>query len=97
MSSIFDGGRYVPFSLDGWDPLGDFHFIGNLAATVPHAVFPDETTSFVSVRMDWKETPEAHVMKAELPGLKKNEVKVKVEGAKRRREGGTGVGHGPPK
>ncbi|KAE8022807.1 hypothetical protein FH972_008576 [Carpinus fangiana] len=79
MSSILGGGRYDPFSLDGWDPLGDFHFKGNLAAAVPHAVFPNETTSFVSVRMDWKETPEAHVMKAVLPGLKKDEVKVKVE------------------
>lgn len=79
MSSIFGGCRYDPFSLDGWDPLGDFHFKGNLAAAVPRAVFPNETTSFVSVRMDWKETPETHVLKAELPGLKKDEVKVAVE------------------
>lgn len=71
MSSIF-GGRYDPFSLDGWewDPLGDFHFKGN------------ETTSFVSARMDWKDTPEAHVVKAELPGLKKDQVKVEVEEGK---------------
>lgn len=29
-------------------------------------------------QMDWRETPEAHIFKADLPGLRKEEVKVQV-------------------
>ncbi|KAG5068921.1 hypothetical protein JHK85_001298 [Glycine max] len=38
-----------------------------------------EVSAFVNARVDWKETPESHVFKADLPGLKKEEVKVEVE------------------
>ncbi|KAL4610721.1 hypothetical protein ACB092_08G071500 [Castanea dentata] len=41
--------------------------------------FFGETSALVNTRVDWKETPEAHVFKADLPGLKKEEVKVEVE------------------
>ncbi|RVW60771.1 18.2 kDa class I heat shock protein [Vitis vinifera] len=41
--------------------------------------FPEKTASFANTRIDWKETPEAHVFKADLPGVKKEEVKVEVE------------------
>ncbi|CAI9762990.1 unnamed protein product [Fraxinus pennsylvanica] len=39
----------------------------------------NETSQFAATRIDWKETPESHVFKADLPGLKKEEVKVEVE------------------
>ncbi|KAH6769169.1 HSP20-like chaperones superfamily protein [Perilla frutescens var. frutescens] len=65
--SIF-GRRSDPFSLDVWDPFPDWQVsTGN------------ETSQFAATRIDWKETPEAHVFKADVPGLKKEEVKVEVE------------------
>ncbi|XP_074562118.1 16.9 kDa class I heat shock protein 2-like [Curcuma longa] len=73
-SNIFD-----PFSLDVFDPFQGFPFdvFRSLAERQPG--FVDETSAFANTRIDWKETPEAHVFKADLPGVKKEEVKVEVE------------------
>ncbi|KAL5580874.1 hypothetical protein UlMin_013316 [Ulmus minor] len=68
-SSIFD-----PFSLDVWDPFKDFPF-----SSSPLQELSRENSAFANTRIDWKETPEAHVFKADLPWLKKEEVKVEVE------------------
>ncbi|CAM8911159.1 unnamed protein product [Rhodiola kirilowii] len=65
--SVFGGRRssvFDPFSLDVWDPFKDMS---------------KEASAIVNARVDWKETPEAHVFKADLPGLKKEEVIVEVE------------------
>ncbi|XP_023740838.1 17.8 kDa class I heat shock protein [Lactuca sativa] len=68
-SSVFD-----PFSLDIWDPFQGFSSVLN---NLPES--SRETAAITNARIDWKETPEAHVFKADLPGLKKEEVKVEVE------------------
>ncbi|KAG8639504.1 hypothetical protein MANES_14G148744v8 [Manihot esculenta] len=68
-SSFFGGRRtnvFDPFSLDFWDPFYGFPF-------------PSTSLSFSKTRIDWKETPEAHVFKVDLLGIKKEAVKVEVE------------------
>ncbi|XVF05517.1 hypothetical protein REPUB_Repub05bG0178900 [Reevesia pubescens] len=77
--SLFGGRRtnvFDPFSLDVCDPFDGF-FNSALTNNVPSSA--RETSAFANARIDWKETPEAHVFKADLPGLKKEEVKVEVE------------------
>lgn len=74
--SLFGGRRsniMDPFSLDIWDPFKDFSFLASSSDA------SRETSAIVNTRVDWKETPEAHVFKADLPGIKKEEVKVEVE------------------
>ncbi|XP_042494046.1 18.1 kDa class I heat shock protein-like [Macadamia integrifolia] len=80
LSPSFFGGRRTisnPFSMEIWDPFNDFPFSTSLS--IPRTQFSNETDAFVNARIDWKETPQAHIFKADLPGLKKEEVKVEVE------------------
>ncbi|GAB2274350.1 hypothetical protein Dimus_009114 [Dionaea muscipula] len=83
-SSLFGGGRrtnvFDPFSLDIWDPFDGF-FTSALANASGGGSARD-TAQFVSTQIDWKENPEAHIFRADLPGLKKEEVKVEVEEGK---------------
>ncbi|KAG2670184.1 hypothetical protein I3760_14G072000 [Carya illinoinensis] len=76
--SLFSGRRtnvFDPFSLDLWDPFDGF--LPSAIANVPSSA--RETAALANLRIDWKETPKAHVFHADLPGLKKEEVKVEVE------------------
>ncbi|XP_004246305.1 17.3 kDa class I heat shock protein-like [Solanum lycopersicum] len=64
-SNIFD-----PFSLDLWDPFP-------ISTNTPYSA--PEISDFANAKIDWKETPESHVFKVDVPGIKKEEVKVEVE------------------
>ena len=74
-STAFD-----PFSLDVWDP---FRAFTDLAAGGPSGQFVNEASAIANTQIDWKETPEAHIFKADLPGLKKEEVKIELEEGQR--------------
>lgn len=71
-SNIFD-----PFSLDHWDPVGRCPFIQSFAS--PISVDECSPPPAFYARADWKETPGAHVFEVDLPGMKKEEVEVKLE------------------
>ncbi|KAM7277400.1 hypothetical protein ACFE04_019266 [Oxalis oulophora] len=81
--SIFGTGRrnnvFDPFSLDVWDPFQDFSFDSVVANPNSSSSLARDTSAFAVARFDWKETPDANVIKADLPGLKKEETKVEVE------------------
>ncbi|XP_010543757.1 PREDICTED: 17.8 kDa class I heat shock protein-like [Tarenaya hassleriana] len=68
-SSVFD-----PFSFDTWDP-----FLNWPTAFGGRSDVASDTAALANARVDWRETPEAHVFKADLPGLRKEEVKVELE------------------
>ncbi|KAI3983621.1 hypothetical protein MKX01_000633 [Papaver californicum] len=77
-TNVFD-----PFSLDVWDPFQGFPFSGSGSSSsalfFPGSEISKETSQSANTRIDWKETPEAHIFRADLPGVKKEEVKVEVE------------------
>lgn len=67
-NSVFD-----PFDFgSAWDPFQ------SLLGSAPSLQFARDAHSMASTQIDWRETPEAHIFKADLPGLRKEEVHVQV-------------------
>lgn len=52
---------FDPFSLEVWDALKNFP-LSSALSTSSH-----DNSAFVTTRIDWKETPEAHVLRVDLP------------------------------
>ncbi|KAI3879375.1 hypothetical protein MKX03_009350 [Papaver bracteatum] len=76
-TNVFD-----PFSLDIWDPFQGFPFSDSSSSALSfpaRSEISKETSQLANTRIDWKEIPEAHIFRADLPGIKREEVKVEVE------------------
>ncbi|XP_022755845.1 18.1 kDa class I heat shock protein-like [Durio zibethinus] len=61
------GNNFDSFSVDVWDPFKDFPSLSQ------------KNSDFVYARVDWKETPEAHVFTIYYLDMTKEEVKVEIE------------------
>jgi HSP20 family protein len=55
-----------------WDPF-------DLMDDTPFKSFAQNARAMVTTKVDWLETEDAHIFKADLPGLKKEDVKVTLE------------------
>ncbi|GFQ02974.1 17.6 kDa class i heat shock protein 2 [Phtheirospermum japonicum] len=61
-----------------WDHFGDFN--DNRIICTP--LVRQNANAIMKNPFEWHETPEAHILRAEIPGFKKAEVKVEVEEGK---------------
>ncbi|KAH7331923.1 hypothetical protein KP509_20G057600 [Ceratopteris richardii] len=72
----------TPFLIGGSDIFDPFNIdsliFGSRSSDRPSS-YARDVAAVSNTQVDWKETPEAHIFKANLPGLSKDEVKVQVE------------------
>ncbi|PQQ20560.1 16.9 kDa class I heat shock protein 1-like isoform X2 [Prunus yedoensis var. nudiflora] len=68
-----------PSSLSLWDMTDDpFRILEQTPFTIPRAASALQDTLALA-RADWKETATAHVITLDIPGMKKEDVKIEVE------------------
>ncbi|XP_024526158.1 18.1 kDa class I heat shock protein-like isoform X2 [Selaginella moellendorffii] len=67
LTSIFDS------------PLDRFFDPSAIFESGPSRQFAKDASAVANTRVDWVETPDAHVIKADLPGLSKEEIKIEIQ------------------
>ncbi|KAI5058960.1 hypothetical protein GOP47_0025279 [Adiantum capillus-veneris] len=79
--SLFGGRRSDdPFeSLQLFDPFSFPSFSSLMRFPDQHPSFARDVAAVANTQVDWKETADSHIFKANLPGLAKEDVKVQVE------------------
>ncbi|KAG1331240.1 22.0 kDa class IV heat shock protein [Cocos nucifera] len=71
----------MPYSRSLWDVMlpsdhDPFRILEQTPFTMPKAV---DTLALALARADWKETPQAHVISLDVPGVKREDIKIEVE------------------
>lgn len=62
-----------------WDVPDPMEVMVTLFDNAPAGSFARDAHAVANTSVDWKETPSEHVFKADLPGLRKEDVKVQIE------------------
>lgn len=77
----FQAHAFVPYGHSLWDimlPQEDpFKILEHSPVTVPKGAIDHQ--SLALARTDWKETPVAHIISLDIPGMKKEDVKIEIE------------------
>ncbi|KAK6792371.1 hypothetical protein RDI58_011452 [Solanum bulbocastanum] len=76
-----DMGFVSPFSSDVWDPLG-LGFGGELgfgSGLGFRRGGDDDVSALAHASVDWRETDQAHIFRVDIPGVKKEDLKVQIE------------------
>ncbi|KAH6556123.1 hypothetical protein KP509_24G038300 [Ceratopteris richardii] len=71
---VFDSMLFDPFAFPSVSSLLNSRF-----HEPHHSSFARDVAAVANTQVDWKETDAAHIFKANLPGLSKEEVKVQLE------------------
>jgi len=91
LTPFFGGGRggrndiFDPWEHGFWDPWRNFDSVWDRLVPFDHRSLlagrdMSSLQAVVNTNVDWRETPESHIFKADLPGLERGDVKVTVEG-----------------
>ncbi|XP_011013411.1 PREDICTED: 22.0 kDa class IV heat shock protein-like [Populus euphratica] len=80
----FSNASLLPFSDRPWSLLTDFWLDRlpdpfRVLEHIPLGFDKDDYVALSPARVDWKETPEGHVIMLDVPGMKKEEVKIEID------------------